>query len=129
MTNVDLPSRNAGDGLTLAGFRRERQGGAQFDIVVSSHGFKGCVAYALEAEELDSLISDLRRMYESCSGKAEMRLHYEESHVCFELNAIGHLAVYGVLIRAEEPAQRLEFAFRSDQSCLPAFIDKLAQSS
>jgi hypothetical protein len=129
MSEVQLVASIGAQGLTVANFRREPSGGAQFVIVVTSRGFHGRSQYALEPEELTVLVADLQGMYDTCSGAAEMRLHGEEDHVRFQLDRRGRLLVTGVLIQYDHPSQRLEFAFYSDQSCLPSFIAGLSSNS
>ena len=126
MPDIHLPASNGAGGLTLLDFRCERSGGARFDIAVTSRGFCGRSHYALEPEELSALIADLQRMYDLCAGVTEMRLHYDEEHVSFQFDSGGRLLVTGLLVQYEHPSQRLEFAFYSDQSCLPEFIAGLS---
>jgi hypothetical protein len=124
-TELRLRSSDGRDSIALLNFRPE-YGGAYFDLVVDSRGFTGSTGYALEAPEFRALLSGLQRMYDTLSGSAELRIHMEESHVRFEVNAHGHVVVTGLLVHYEEPWHRLEFGFYSDQTHLPAFIRALS---
>ena len=126
MPDITLPSSDGSASLTLEDFRVDPTGGAYFQLAVSSRGFTGRSPYALEPSELRSFISSLRRMYDTLTGTAEIRLHMEQEHVAFRVTVTGAVTVTGVLIQYDDPAQRLEFAFHSDQSCLPAFLNALS---
>ena len=106
---VDLPASSGAGGLTLCNLFHERSGGARFEIVVRSRGFEGRLQYALEPEELSSLVSDLKQMYDTCAGATDMRLHQEETHISFQMDTRGRLFVTGVLIQYEHPQQRFDF--------------------
>lgn len=125
--DITLPATDGTAHITLANLCPERRG-ARFDLVVSSSGFTGRTGYALEAAEFRSLVEGLRSMYDTMHGSADLRLHLEEDHVKFEMNARGQVLVTGVLAHYREPHHRLEFGFYSDQSCLPPFIRALSEA-
>jgi len=101
------------------------QDGIRFELWVSSRGFTGSLPNGLESVELQKFVGDLRQMHQTLQGSAELRTHGDEDGATFAMDQLGGVSVNVVLVHYQQPRHRLEVGFRSDQSCLPVFIDDL----
>ena len=121
---VVLKSNDEGAELALRDVSGS-QHGIRFDLWVRSRSFTGSLPQTLESVELQKFVGDLRQMHQTLQGSAELRTHGDEDGATFTMDRLGGVAVNVVLVHYQQPRHRLEVGFRSDQSCLPAFIDDL----
>lgn len=76
-------------------------------------------------DDLDGFLLQARRLYDTLSGTAELRHHYERNHLSISATARGHITVAGHFEFFDGESQQLQFGFSTDQTFLPAFIRTL----
>ena len=69
--------------------------------------------------------NEVKQMYQSLSGSAELNYHYEREYLKFEAKSMGHIEFSGEFIEYGEIQQELSCGFMFDQSYLPNFIEQL----
>jgi hypothetical protein len=81
-------------------------------------GFHGETNLYLEADDFDSLLPDLRQLYESLRGNAEFKTI--ENQVGFRLtgDGRGHIELRGHLLDRFGDGNRLDFTLNYDQTLL-----------
>ena len=88
-------------------------------------------AFALQGlkfyfDDLSDFLTEVRRLYDTLSGRAELRARWERNHLALAANSLGHVSVSGHFEFFDGESQRLEFGFTTDQTFLPPFIQSLA---
>lgn len=74
---------------------------------------------------LGSFLVEVRHLYDSLSGRAELRTAWEPNHLALTATLRGHVSVSGHFGFFDGESQRLEFGFTTDQTFLPPFIQSL----
>jgi hypothetical protein len=117
-TNSDNPS------LTLRSCHRL---GSDFGCLLSlrSGPFSADVDFYFEGHALLQFVDDMRGIDTSLRGKARLKLDFEDPFLELEGDGRGHVHVRGLLVQTGDVSQRMEFHFRTDQTCLRPFIDDL----
>ena len=77
-------------------------------------------------DELGVFLAEVRRLYDTLSGRAELRAAWERNHLALAVTPLGHVSVSGHFEFFDGESQRLEFGFATDQTFLPPFIQSLA---
>ena len=78
-----------------------------------------------EFDNVGATVGVLRRIHADLAGELRLGAAYQDTFVAFSVNRRGQLHVAGAIITHSELTQRLEFAFVTDQTALPPFIDGL----
>ena len=82
-------------------------------------------AHKFYFENLEEFLSQVRRLYDTLSGSAELRQQWERNHLSISATSRGHIRLAGHFELFDGENQRLEFSFTSDQTFLPPFIASL----
>lgn len=92
-------------------------------LVVHSRGYayEGKYYY----DNLDKFIEKLEMLDLTLLGKAELKQDFGDEYLVIEGGTMGHVTVSGRLVENSGYPQCLEFAFRTDQTCLSAFVNEL----
>ena len=72
-------------------------------------------------------IDRVEEMANSLTGEAVLTEEYHDHYLKFEVTKLGHVIVSGILIEYSQHEQRLEFGFKTDQTCLKPFSKELKQ--
>ena len=76
-------------------------------------------------DALGSFLVELRRLYDTLSGRVELRAAWERNHLALAATSLGHVSVSGHFEFFDGESQRLEFGFATDQTYLPPLIQSL----
>jgi hypothetical protein len=87
--------------------------------------FAAGIDFVFGRYELEPFIRDLELLNQSLKGRAKFKPDCEDSSIQLEGDGLGHIKVSGTLIQGGPDTQRLEFEFRTDQTCLAPFIRDL----
>lgn len=79
-------------------------------------------------DDLENFLLDVRRIYDSLSGTAQLRTPYERNHLLLTAASRGHISVVGHFEYFSGESQKLDFSFTTDQTFLPDFIRTLEQA-
>ncbi|KZN48835.1 hypothetical protein [Pseudoalteromonas luteoviolacea] len=92
-------------------------------VTLSSRGFgfHGAVYF----DNPKKFLSDLEIMNSTMIGSAELKEDYNDHFLKFELNHLGHLIVSACFVEYSEHSQNLAVEFKTDQTCLPSFLEDL----
>src|SRR4051812_1011675 len=74
---------------------------------------------------LERFVGEVRHVYDTLSGRAELRAEYERNHLALVATPLGHVSVSGHFEFFDGESQRLEFGFSTDQTFLPPLIHSL----
>jgi hypothetical protein len=127
--DVVLQTNTADLYLGLLGVRRFADGsGFSCELVVRSHGFAGGVEFCPEVARLKEFAAAVAQMDRTLSGTARLHPDYEDGYIELEVTRTGAVIVRGELVDYREAGtHRLQFAFRTDQTCLrPLATDLVA---
>ena len=102
--------------------------GIQFLLRARSRGFSGEFQQSLEPAELLRFLKNLRGMHKALRGSADLRTHDDADGATFTIDPLGRVKVEVTMVHYGTPPHRLEIAFFSDQSCLPAFAEQLEKA-
>jgi hypothetical protein len=94
------------------------EGWAQADVGIAVHGFQGKLAPWVEATDFGLFAAQLRVLYESLQGKAELRPVEGQFILLLTASTLGHIQVSGEAWSYANYGSRLEFEFELDQSYL-----------
>ena len=75
--------------------------------------------------DLGGFLAGVRRLYDTLSGRAELRAAWERDHLALAATSLGHVSVSGHFEFFDGGSQRLEFSFATDQTFLPPLIHSL----
>ncbi|UTZ24713.1 hypothetical protein [Vibrio campbellii] len=92
-------------------------------VTLSSRGFGFNGAVYFDSPE--KFLSDLEIMNDTMKGSAELKEDYKDHFLKFELNNLGHLIVSACFVEYSEHSQNLAVEFKTDQTCLPSFLEDL----
>ncbi len=92
-------------------------------IVMNSRGFsfEGAVYF----DNAHKFIEELEVMNSELKGATELKEDYKDHYLRLELNELGHLIVSASFVEYSEHSQSLDLEFKTDQTCLPSFIEEL----
>ena len=121
MTNTDNPSFEFRNG--------ERFGddsGFRVDLWVRSSGLSFELPFYFEKYSLEQFIIGITEMNQTLKGNAVLKPLYEPNIVEFEMNNVGGLWVRGEMTEYTSKLQKVNFEFKTDQSCLAPFLKDLS---
>jgi hypothetical protein len=101
------------------------EGWAEATVEIVVQGFKGKLAPWVEAADLAIFASQLRVLYESLQGKAELRPREEQFILQVTARTLGHIQVSGEAWSHATYGSKLEFEFELDQSYLAQPLSEL----
>ena len=99
--------------------------GEFFSCVLSlrSAPFRADERFLFDADSLERAITALQNMNETLRGSARLDMPYEDAHIAFAGDGLGHVNVSGIVLGGI--AQRLEWEFTTDQTCLSPLVRDL----
>lgn len=101
------------------------EGWAQADVEIAVQGFQGKLAPWVEAADFGIFASQLRVLYETLEGKAELRPMEEQFILLLTASTLGHIKVSGEAWSHATYGSKLEFEFELDQSYLAQPLSEL----
>ena len=93
-------------------------------LTVRSRAFSAEQDFYFDRSGVEAFVASLTVMDNDLKGKAELRTPYEDDRINFEVTSTGSVFVSGALHEHSEHSQRLQFAFRTDQTCLSSFVQQ-----
>lgn len=99
--------------------------GYRCDLSVTSGGFSCHRPFYFDDVAVGEAVPALWSMASTLSGKCIIKGQWEEDYLALEVNDAGHVLVSGEIFEHSEFGQRLEFAFRTDQTVLLPFAKEL----
>ena len=126
--DVILQTNSSVPYLGLLGIRRFADGsGFSCQLVVRCHGFVGSMSFWPEEEVVRAFVVAVNEMNRTLAGTARLRPMHEDGFVELEVSHTGAVLVRGELLTiGDSGTTRLEFAFRTDQTCLGPLAADLA---
>ncbi len=88
-------------------------------------GAFGLYDHKFHFDELGRFLVEVRRLYDTLVGRAELRGVWERNHLALAADSLGHVSVSGHFEFFDGKRQRLEFGFVTDQTFLPPLIRSL----
>lgn len=127
LMDVILRTHNPEQRLDLLRIERfEDNSGFCCELAVRSYGFGGFARFCFEPEPLRIFCQALASMDRSLSGSATLKPLYEEPFIHLEVSRTGAVTVSGeVSLLQDGLPQKLQFGFRTDQTCLRPFATDL----
>jgi len=110
--------------IRLSSFQNNMDGTGSCSLSIQSGRF----SYSTTEFCFDSLqlfTDQVKTIYQSLVGTAELSYHYEREFIKFEAKSMGHIEFSGEFIEYGEIQQELNCGFILDQSYLPDFIEQL----
>ncbi len=101
--------------------------GYKCDLFVQSSGFSVECPFYFDEFFLTNALSQLKVMAQTFQGKVIIGQQFEEGHIQIAANRYGHVMVSGTILEQSEQPQRLDFAFRTDQTVLEPLIRDFTQ--
>lgn len=92
-----------------------------FDLTVLSDGFSGTSHFCVRREQLERMCAELTKMHLELSGTTKLEDNDSNAFVEFEIVSTGWLNVLGQVGGTHED-HFVKFRFRTDQSCIPIFV-------
>ena len=123
--DIALATGVTNQGLELRDCRRLDDHDYSCMLSVRSGPFSANVAFYFEAHGLESFVAALELLNNSLKGSAHLKTEHEDPYIELEVDGIGHIRVRGKLLQTGPDFQTLQFAFTSDQTSLPSFIEAL----
>lgn len=93
-------------------------------VSVLSNGFSGSVEFDLNIRSLANFSSEIKKMYETLNGHAELKEPYGFSNIMIKAETMGHFTISGKL-DLTYPPNSLTFEFDIDQTMLKSFSENL----
>ena len=124
--NIKLQTHDARKQMEL---RDVSQTGPDYQcrLVVNSRGFAVDRTFWFGDFHLRQFIEDLRSMNANLQGDATLREEFEDHFIKLSCDKQGHVTVTGQIAVHSDLPQKIEFAFRTDQTCLTPLIRDLAK--
>jgi hypothetical protein len=94
------------------------EGWAQANVEIAVQGFQGKLAPWVESAALSTFASQLRELYVSLTGKAELRPIEGQFILLLTASSLGHIKVSGEAWSHATFGSKLEFEFELDQTFL-----------
>jgi hypothetical protein len=101
------------------------EGWAEAEVEIRVNGFYGQIRPWVEAADFESFTSQLRVLYETVGGTAELRPREEQFVLRLSARSLGHIAVSGEAWSYATYGSKLEFEFELDQSYLAQPLSEL----
>jgi hypothetical protein len=95
-----------------------KDGWAEANVEIVVQGFRGHLSTWVEAADFENFASQLRALYNSLEGKAELRPREEQFILLLTASSLGHIQVSGEAWSHATYGSKLEFEFELDQSYL-----------
>lgn len=92
-----------------------------FDLTVLSDGFSGTSHFCVRREQIERMCADLTKMHLQLSGSTKLDDNDSNAFLEFEIESTGWLNVHGQVGGTHED-HFVRFRFRTDQTCIPAFV-------
>jgi hypothetical protein len=101
------------------------KGWAEADVEIAVQGFQGKLAPWVESADFGLFASQLRVLYESLEGKAELRPMEGQFILTLTASTLGHVKVSGEAWSHATYGTKLKFEFELDQSYLGQPLSEL----
>jgi hypothetical protein len=117
---------NAPDTVEFRSIRKFSDGsGFSCVLKVASRGFAAERDFYFDQAGLERLVSGVSAMNRDLRGCAEIRTPYEDDKLSLELLPNGSVIVSGELHEHSDLPQKLQFSFKTDQTCLESLVRDL----
>ena len=129
--DIELQTQATNPALALRGVRRHSDGPSaayEATLIVRSGGFSAERAFFFDEYHLSGFIESLVEMDRAFRGTARLGHQWEDQFIELTVDASGHVLVSGSLVEHDVPGQRLDFAFRTDQTVLRPLIRDLGHA-
>jgi len=93
-----------------------------FDLTVLSDKFGGTSHFCVYKGDLETLCNELLKMQMTLSGTSILNDNDSDGFVAFTISENGQLQVCGQVGGSHED-HFVKFEFRTDQTCIPQFVD------
>lgn len=101
------------------------EGWAEAEVEIRVNGFHGQIRPWVEADDFERFTSQLRALYGTVEGTAELRPREEQFVLRLSARPLGHIAVSGEAWSCATYGSKLEFEFELDQSYLAQPLSEL----
>jgi hypothetical protein len=130
-TEIALQTNDDSKILRMHDFERFEDGsGYRCSLVIRSGGFSCARPFYFDDSHFPDAITALQQMDAGHPGEAMLKGRWEDDHIRFVRNDLGHVTVTGQLHEHSELPQLLKFGFRTDQTVLrPLVCDLLKLKS
>ena len=110
--------------LSLLNISKLGDGRYVCDAMVKSDWIACQQRFYFDRLRAEAFLRALRRMYELFEGETTLQQEYEMQFITFSCNKLGQIAVSGELFEDAIVYQSVKFAFETDQTVLPSFIQQ-----
>ena len=101
------------------------EGWAQTSVEIKVNGFLGAISPYFEKGDFELFLPNLRRLFESLKGNAELIPLERQLVLRFEGRSCGHVSMYGTAWSQACYENKLEFCIEMDQSYLQVPLNAL----
>ena len=105
--------------LTFSNFNGNQRDPHHCDVKIISGRFSFQGGFYFD--NFSEFTSSIENMAEKLVGTAELKEDYKDQSICLEVSSLGHVLVSGVIEEYSSHAKKLNFGFKTDQTCLSSF--------
>ncbi|MGN6227731.1 MAG: WapI family immunity protein [Dyella sp.] len=126
MTDALLSSSFSSEFLAFRSIERFEDGsGYSLHVELQAGPFSASYPFFVESHPVKKFLASLGTLQESLSGEALLKPEYEPQFILIRAGVGGHMVVSGELFVHSDQPQSLKFQFRTDQTCVGLFLQKL----